>query len=519
VYRTLVQATRATLENSVRPVSLRLDKMKRMSRSAWEPGIDVDRDSSIPPFLQIARSLAGDIQRGRLRPGDRLPGSRRLAQNLKVHRNTVLAALAELTAEGWIETVPKRGTYVARAIVNPSGRPFSRRLQLRAHVPANLPFTLPEGPAAFRPPNLPPGTLNLSNGAPDVRLVPARALGRAYRRVLALRGPELLAYSEPEGHAGLRAALASMLTSTRGLTAGPGDVLVTRGSQMALTLSARALLRPGDTIAVEEFGYRPAWEAFRAAGATVVPVAVDHDGIDVGALERLASRTPIRAVYVTPHHQYPTTVSLKAARRLALLALARAARIAIIEDDYDHEFHYDGRPVLPLASADPAGVVVYIGTLSKVFAPGVRIGYIVAPPPVLRSAGAIRSLLDIQGDPATEAAVAALIEDGELQRHVARARRVYANRREVLAKSLRRAFGDGVEFSLPAGGMALWVRMRMPVDVEEWARRCVRHGVSWYTGRRYAFDGKPRPFARFSFAWLNERELPEAVKRMAAARP
>jgi GntR family transcriptional regulator/MocR family aminotransferase len=491
--------------------------MEAMPRNTWEPAVDVDRSAALPPFLQIARSLAGDIQRGRLRPGDRLPGSRRLAASLQVHRNTVLAALAELTAEGWIETTPARGTFVARTIVIPRGRPFSRRLGLRTHVPAHVPFALPETPAAYRPPSLPRGTLNLSNGAPDVRLVPASSIGRAYRRALSLRGPDLLAYGDPEGHVALRTALASMLTGTRGLSAGPADVLVTRGSQMALMLAARALLRPGDTVAVEELGYRPAWEAFRAAGAAVVPVPVDSDGIDVDALQRLATRTPVRAVYVTPHHQYPTTVTLKAARRLALLALARAARFAIIEDDYDHEFHYDGRPVLPLASADHAGLVVYIGTLSKVLAPGLRIGYIVAPPPVLRSASALRSLLDIQGDRAAEAAVAAWIDDGELQRHIARVRRVYAHRREILARSLRRAFGDGVEFTLAPGGMALWVRLHTSVDVDQWANRSVRHGVSWYTGRRYAFDGRPRPFGRFSFASLNERELPEAVRRMAAA--
>jgi GntR family transcriptional regulator/MocR family aminotransferase len=485
----------------------------------WELVIAVDRTAPLPPFLQIARSLTADIQRGRLRPGDRLPGSRRLAASLRVHRNTVLAALAELMAEGWLETTPGRGTFVARGIVHPPGRPFSRRRSSPTHPPAHLPFPLPEAPAPYRPPTLPPGTLNLSNGAPDVRLVPARSIGRAYRRVLALRGAQLLAYGDPEGHPALRAALASMLASTRGLSVGPDTVLVTRGSQMALSLVARALLRPGDAVAVEQFGYRPSWEAFRAAGATVIPVAIDRDGLDVQALTRLASRTPLRAVCVTPHHQYPTTVTLKAARRLALLGLARARQIAIIEDDYDHEFHYDGRPVLPLASSDGPGLVVYIGTLSKALAPGLRIGYVVAPPAVLRSASAIRSLLDIQGDLATEAAVATLIEDGELQRHIARVRRVYATRREILASSLRRTFGDRIEFTLAPGGMALWVHLRMSIDVEEWARRSIQHGVSWYTGRRYAFDGQPRPFARFTFAWLNERELPEAVRRMEAALP
>ena len=182
-------------------------------------------------------------------------------------------------------------------------------------------------------------------------------------------------------------------------------------------------------------------------------------------------------------------MTLKAARRLALLALARAERIAIIEDDYDHEFHYDGRPVLPLASADHSGLVVYIGTLSKILAPGFRIGYIVAPPAVLHSVGAIRSLLDIQGDLATEATIATLIEDGELQRHVARVRRVYANRREILANSLRRTFGDGVEFTLAGGGMALWVHLRMAVDFDavgppqHRARRLVVHGPPLHVRR------------------------------------
>jgi GntR family transcriptional regulator/MocR family aminotransferase len=306
-----------------------------------------------------------------------------------------------------------------------------------------------------------------------------------------------------------------MLASTRGLSVGAEDVLVTRGSQMALSLVARALLRPGDLVAVEELGYRPAWEAFRAAGATVVPVAVDADGLDVDALRRVAG---LRAVYVTPHHQYPTTVTLKAARRLALLSLARSRGFAIVEDDYDHEFHYDGRPVLPLASADRAGVVVYIGTLSKVLAPGLRAGYVVAPPAVLARVAAHRSLLDIQGDLATEAALAALLDDGELQRHVARVRRIYAARRDLLASTLHRAFGDALDFTVPTGGMALWARARARLDVDAWARRALDRGVSFYTGRRYAFDARPRPFLRLSFAWLDDRELEEAVRRMAAAR-
>jgi GntR family transcriptional regulator / MocR family aminotransferase len=488
-----------------------------MPAKAWTLTLPLDRNGSLPPFLQIARALAAEFERGRFRPGDRLPGSRSLAASLDVHRNTVIAALAELQAEGWIETSPGRGTFVATDL--PSAAKPARRASSPSPASMRLPFALSEITADYRQPSLPRGTLNLSNGAPDVRLVPARLLGRAYRRALSLRAPELLAYGDAAGHPALRAALASMLSATRGLSARADDVVITRGSQMALTLTARALLRPGDTIAVEQPGYRPAWEAFRAAGATVVPVRVDHDGVDIDAIGRIAQAATLRAVYVTPHHQYPTTVTLKAASRLSLLALARSERFAIIEDDYDHEFHYDGRPVLPLAASDHGGAVVYIGTLSKILAPGLRIGYVVAPRPVLNSIGAIRSLLDIQGDLATEAAVAEMIEDGEIQRHVARVRRVYRQRREILSSALRHAFNSNVEFCASPGGMALWVRFRMDVDWERWVSRGLERGVFWYTGRRYAFDGRSTRFARFSFAWLNERELPEAVKRMAAAVP
>jgi GntR family transcriptional regulator/MocR family aminotransferase len=482
----------------------------------WEFAITVDRLATLPPFLQITRKFADDIRRGRLRPGDRLPGSRRLAATLGVHRNTVIAAYSELLAEGWIEAAQGRGTFVAAAIpdmlVRPQGRVSSGRTGSRAML------QLPDAPRAYRPPSLPRGTLNLSSGAPDLRLVPARLIGRAYRRVLARHADDVLGYGNPEGHPGLRSALASMLAATRGLSATMASVLVTRGSQMALALLARALMRPGDIVAVEAWGYRPAWEAFRAAGATVVPVPIDRDGIDVGALRQLSGRPRFRAVYLTPHHQYPTTVTLKAARRIEVLAVAREHAFAVIEDDYDHEFHYDGRPVLPIASLDHAGVVVYVGTLSKVLAPGLRAGYIVASPPILRQVAAIRSVLDIQGDLATEAAIAAMIEDGEVQRHVARARRIYGDRRAALANALQRALGSVVEFDLPAGGMALWLRFERTVDVDGWARRSLAQGLSWFTGRRYAFDQQPCPFARLSFASLNEREIVQAVKVMAATR-
>jgi GntR family transcriptional regulator/MocR family aminotransferase len=310
-----------------------------------------------------------------------------------------------------------------------------------------------------------------------------------------------------------------MLRSTRGLDPDPERLLVTRGSQLAITLAARALVRPGDVVAVEELGYPAAWEAFRAAGARLVPLPLDEGGVRVEALEALARRERVRAVYLTPHHQFPTTATLPAGRRLELLHLAIAKRIAIVEDDLDCEFHYDGGPVLPLAASDPAGVVMYVGTLSKVLAPGLRLGYVHAPPQAIACLAEHRRYLDRQGDGALELAIAELLEDGEIPQHVWRMRRIYAARRDVLAAALRRELGSVLEFTVPPGGMAIWCRVAEHVDLERWAEASARRGVPFDTGRLFAFDGSPRQALRLGFAAEAEKELREGVRRMAAALP
>jgi GntR family transcriptional regulator/MocR family aminotransferase len=308
-----------------------------------------------------------------------------------------------------------------------------------------------------------------------------------------------------------------MVSSLRGLAAGPDSVLITRGSQMALDLVARTLVKPGEVVAVEALGYRAAWEVLRLAGARLQPLPVDAQGLDVDALEALVAKERVRAVYLTPHHQYPTTVVLSPGRRLRLLELAARHRIALIEDDYDHEFHYEGRPVLPLAAADGAGVVIYVGTLSKILAPGLRLGFLVAPPPLLERLAAVRHLVDRQGDQAVECAVAELLEDGEVQRHARRARRIYQVRRDALCQALQAELSSALRFEAPQGGISLWAQMDPAVDVDSWSERALARGVAFYPARRFAFDGRSRPAARLGFAALNEREIAEAVRRMKGA--
>ncbi|HVY83371.1 MAG TPA: PLP-dependent aminotransferase family protein [Steroidobacteraceae bacterium] len=478
--------------------------------------LQLDAAAGEPLFLQISRAITGDIQRGRLRPGARLPGTRTLARSLDVHRNTVIAAYAELIAEGWIESSRASGTFVARSLPTVRPRRFTATNAGTRARPARPGFEL-RGPTPVVDPRARAGVMMMVGGMPDVRLAPIKELARAYGRVLRKHASEVLTYTDPYGHPLLRAQLASMLAASRGLATEPEDVLVTRGSQMALDLAARALIEPGDVVAVEALGYRLAWEAFRRRGAKLVPLPVDEQGLDVAALQQLAERTPVRAVLVTPHHHYPTNVTMSASRRVALLTLAHRKGFAIIEDDYDHEFHFEGRPVLPLASADTAGVVVYIGSLSKILAPGVRIGYMVAPRALIDRLAEHRLYIDQQGDRAVELAVAQLLEDGTVQRCARRARRIYHARRDVLGEQLQRRFGELLSFKLPVGSMAIWAKVAPGLDCERWAAAALERNVAIRPGRYFAFDGRSRPFVRLGFAALDERELSEGVKRLAQA--
>jgi len=476
--------------------------------SPWIFPIRLEATALEPMYLQIARAIREDILRGRLGPGDALPGSRTLASTLAVHRNTVLAALRELQAEGWLQSA-------GHSIRVSEELPASAEPTQVAHR-VEPGFTL-AAPAAAAPHRaaVRPGTLAFGSGLPDLRLLPTDPLARAYGR--ALRNRSLMGYGDPKGEARLRAALVRLLSEVRGLAVEPDRLMVVGGSQMGLDLVARTLLVPGDVVAVEDPGYKPAWTTLRAAGAELVPISVDEGGLQVEALEALLRLRPIRALYCTPHHQFPTTVTLEPSRRLRLLELARKHRLAVLEDDYDFEFHFDGNPVLPLASEDPAGIVVYMGSLSKVVAPGLRLGFVVGPKAVVDALALRRYNADRQGDQVLERAVAELLEDGLLQRHVRKMRRIYQARRTVLAEMLERHLEGVVAFRLPPGGMSLWLQADPALDVEAWAQRAERQGVLFHSGRHYDFSGRARSNVRLGFSALDEDELQEAVLRMKAS--
>jgi GntR family transcriptional regulator/MocR family aminotransferase len=475
----------------------------------WELTIVIDRNAGVPLYLQLVRGLMEAIVQGRLAPGGRMPGTRTLARSLRLHRNTVNAAYDELAAEGWIDPHSRSGTFVSRTLPITDPAPTSWRSGGRARYPMDRP------PAAWRSVPSPRGGVDLVGGRPDLSLVPVAALARAYARSVRRLPGGALGYGDPRGHERLRSGLAEMLRHTRGLAVNAGNILVTCGSQMALYLVARALLRPGDVVAVETLGYRSAWAALRSTGARLLPVRLDAEGLRVDELATLAKRVTIRAAYLTPHHQYPTTVQLSPARRIALLRLARRHRFAILEDDYDHEVHFDGRPIVPLAAADGLASVLYLGSLSKIFAPGLRLGYVVAPEEVVHGLAAHRSVIDLSGNAGIELAAAELLEDGEVQRHLRRVTRVYHARRDALVRALRRELGENLEFEVPHGGTAIWCRSARRAPIEAWVERCRGEGVLFQAGSSFTFRRSRIPAIRVGFTRASEADIARAVETMA----
>lgn len=459
----------------------------------WTWHLALDPDVAVPLHRQIERGLAAALHDGRLRAGDPLPSSRALAASLGVSRNTVNAALRELRAQGWITASPRGRTIVAAGLAS-GGR-------------------APPTEGTPRPQAAPPPRWPLGAGQPDLRLFPTDALARALRRALRRAGGALLGYQDARGRPEYLAALGAWLGATRGLAAPPERLLSTRGAQHALDLVARAVLRPGERVAVEALGYPPAWHTLKRAGAVLVPIPVDSDGMQVAALESL----DLRAVYLTPHHQYPTTVPLAPARRLRLLDLSRARGWLILEDDYDHEHHYDGRPLLPLAASEPN--VAYIGTLSKVLAPGLRLGFLLGPPDLIDAALRVRHHNDRQGDAVLERAVADLVEDGELERHLRRMRRIYRARRDALGSSLRAHLSGALTFEVPSGGIGLWARVAEGIDDEVWVAGARAAGVGLRPGRELHVEGARTPGLRLVFSGMDEAELDQAVRALAAALP
>ncbi|MDR0216602.1 MAG: PLP-dependent aminotransferase family protein [Comamonas sp.] len=404
----------------------------------------------LPLHARIQRAIRQLILDGALDVGRRLPASRTLAQSLGVSRDTVEAAYGQLHAEGFIERRMGSGSFVSEQVQRLPGRGLIHRPAVRA--PA---LRLSQrGAAMFAGGGLrdflAPRTF--APGVPETRNFPLQTWERLQRQVLKEHGTQALLHSPPQGTEALRQAIAAYVNLERGARATPERVLVLTSSQQALTLCANVLLDAGDRIFIEDPVYHGARKAFDAAGLECVPVPLDADGMQVDLLQTMPAA---KALFLTPSHQFPTGTTLALDRRLAAIAWAQQEQAWIIEDDYDSEFHYAGKPTACVQGLDRHERTIYIGTFTKSMFPGLRIGYMVLPPSLLAPMTVARTLLDGHSAPIAQLTLARFIEGGHLGAHIRTMRAVYAERRDVLARLVREHLGDFLEPRVPAGGMQM----------------------------------------------------------------
>lgn len=474
----------------------------------------IDPSLPTPLYMQIIHALIHEIQRGRLLPGAELPSSRELAATLGVNRKTIVQAYEDLIAQGWLKSEGTRGTIVSKSLPAVQLRRGQRGAAGGGNGRAPAEYAFKQAPGVHV---LTPDWLKIDEGSPDGRLFPAEVLSRAYRNAIVRASKEnRLLYGDPRGSLLLREALANMLRTERGVMADANNICITRGSQMGLSLVARTLVRPGDVVLVEALTYQPAISLFRDCGAKVLPVALDYEGVSVEDVECLCRSHRVRAIFLTPHHQFPTTVALQPDRRLRVLELARQFGFAVIEDDYDHEFHFEFQPLLPMASYAPDRVI-YIGSLSKLLLPALRIGYVVAPAEVINALAQEVMMLDGMGNVMTEDAAAELITSGEVRRRARKVAQVYARRRKTFARTLGAELGGIANFDMPDGGLAFWLRFLDQRLLDRIEARAPSHKVWIAPSHSYVAQPDIPRGLRLGFASLNEREAVDAIKRVKAA--
>lgn len=473
-------------------------------RHLFEFPLELPEPGSRQRQAALHGQLRAAILDGRLKPGLRLPATRELAQSLGVSRNTVVAAYDLLLSEGYVVARHGAGNYVADMAARPAAKPASLpddsrlatywRKQAIVQAPPPLSFAY-----------------DFRVGTPDMSQFPFEVWRSLSARALRALSKSPSIYAPPQGQPALREAIARHVSFARAVACEPDDILVTSGAQQAFDLLARVLVTPGRTVvAVEDPGYPPLRAAFEAAGAEIVSVPVDAQGLVV---EKIPSRASI--VYVTPSHQFPVGMALSPSRRTALLDFAQAHGATVIEDDYDGEFRYGGRPLDALQTLDRSGTVCYVGTFSKCLFPTLRLGYVVMPPWLHAAMAQAKHLSDRYGDLLAQETLAAFIAEGHLVRHIRKMRKIYAERRQCLLDALQR-HAQGYLQAMPAdAGLHLTASASSSVDIAALIGAAAEQGIRVESLRDYAW-GPGLHGIPFGFGLIEAGRIDAAIGKVVA---
>jgi GntR family transcriptional regulator/MocR family aminotransferase len=495
-----------------------------MSRHAPIPffmSLPLDRRSAVPLYRQLYNGVRDAILDGDLEPGSRLPATRTLAVELGVSRNTTMNAFEQLLAEGYIVGRVGSGSYVSRSLPEH----LLHASPLRDSAPR---------PAGKRPKLSQRGALLVADrsgwdsetrklqtfqaGIPALDAFPFEVWSRLVSRRWKSRSVALLDYGPPAGFGPLRREIASYLRTTRAVRCEPDQVIVVPGSRQAIDLVARILLDRGDAVWLEDPGYPAARDIFKAVGARIIAVPVGEAGLDIAAGRAQCPDCPdARLAYVTPSHQFPLGMMMTLARRLELLEWAGQAGAWIVEDDYDSEFRFAGRPLAALQGLDRHGCVLYLGSFSKVLFPALRLGYMIVPSDLVDAFLASRRLLDTPSLTLHQAVVAEFMAEGHFARHIRRMRALYEERKDILVAAAERDLDGLLELSASASGMHLIAWLQRGLDDRHVAHHASGHGVTVTPLSTYAISPPRRHGLLLGFSAFDAGKLRAGVRRLGTA--
>jgi DNA-binding transcriptional MocR family regulator len=471
--------------------------------------ITIDRESSEPIFRQVVREIQNLIRTGSLPEGFRLPPERRMAEALGVNRSTIFNAYRELKALGLVDAHVGRGTAVLKApapmpdAIGVPWRQLFRESVARSHDPiiADL-LALTESE----------DVISFSIGLPAPEMLPLEILGEYTAELIHEIGPPLLLHCPTEGHTPLRETLAQWLAA-RGIRTRTSDVLVLSGSQQGLDLIARVFIDPGDSIVVEEPTYIGALQSFRMAGAKIIGIPVDGDGMRTDILASVLERERPKLIYTLPTFQNPSGAVMNIDRRRHLLELAARWHVPILEDDPYSELRYEGEPLPALRALDENDLVLYLSTFSKALFPGLRIGYLVAPPVVLRQLALAKQVADLHANSFSQFLLERFVREGHFASHIERSRDIYRKRRDRMAAALKTDASIDLEFDVPTGGFYIWCRLPQGVEQSALLANSAARGVVFLPGRACYPTEPTENCLRLNFSHASEEEIDIGIER------
>jgi GntR family transcriptional regulator/MocR family aminotransferase len=479
--------------------------------------INFDKWIAKPIYIQVSQQIINAIQRGYLTKGTILPGTRVFAQLLKVHRNTAVAIYEELASQGWVEIIPNKGTFVlepelktakikatsqkinqAYTYAKTTGFPFQKSFHLASTI------------------QLTTAKYTINEGKPDLRLHPVNEFTRWYSAAMK-RKTVLKKWNRPSetSYSLFQTQLCNYLNATRGFHIKPNNLISTRSTEMSLYIVSQLLIKQNDLVLVGNLSNYASNMIFQQAGATIKTVPVDADGLNIDYIKKHFVKRSIKCVYICAHRQYPTVVKLSAARRLALLQLAKDYEFAIIEDDYDYDFQFEGSAMLPMATADANGMVIYLGKFGQSLFPSFQTGFVIAPENLISEATNYLQLLDKQGDLIQEQMLSELINEGEIHRLMKKNIIIYKERRDCLSELLTEYFSEIATWNIPAGGLAIWLEFQASISLVKLAEEAEKNNL--FLPKTILYQDKNTCAIRFGFGHLNKEEMEPVIQKLKSA--